>query len=120
MVQCAKCSARRATVGCSRSPSYCTGCCRQYAAELTAPCTKHAKRQRAPSGSDDEEDTDVLPIVAEGKEELMPVVQPPPAGISQQRRLAIISILPPAAAATISQATSSAVLPTLAVSPSFS
>ena len=59
-----------------------------------------------------------MPLVAEGKEELSPVAQPPPAGLTQQQLLAIIGILSPAAAATISQATSSGVVPPLTVSSS--
>jgi hypothetical protein len=123
MVQCAKCSARKATVGCARSPGYCTSCCRQFAAELTAPCTKHAKRRRAhsgPSGSDDEEDPDVLPIITEQKEDINAVAQPPPAGLTHQQLMAIIGILSPAAAAALSHATSSGVVhsPTASASSS--
>ena len=73
MAQCAKCSSRRAAADCCRSPAYCSACCRQWAAELTAPCPSHGltgKRRHAaiePDGGDDAAAS--FPLQQEEKEE---------------------------------------------------
>lgn len=125
MVQCAKCSSTRATAGCSRSPAYCTTCCRQYAAELTVPCVKHRKRPRQVSEEEEDEDTDV-PVGAQdddGKEEKdesdAPAQQQQStaqrlaaalSGFSEDRLLALLTTLSPPAAASSSSPAAAASL----------